>query len=72
MEPEPPFLLSFSFFFLFFFKFLLGSGTQGTIPATETKMLLLLIHCISKQWARVSFLTRVKFLSRQAGWNFSI
>ena len=48
------------------------SPYEHSIPATETKMLLLLMRCVSKQWARVSFLTRVKFLSRQAGWNFSI
>ena len=45
---------------------------EHSIPATETKMSLLLMRCVSKQWARVSFLTRVKFLSREAGWNFSI
>ena len=45
---------------------------EHSIPATETKMSPLLMRCGSKQWARVSFLTRVKFLSREAGWNFSI
>ena len=45
---------------------------EHSIPATEMKMSLLLMRCLSKQWARVSFLTRVPFLSRQAGWNFSI
>ena len=45
---------------------------EHSIPATEMKMSLLLMRCLSKQWARASFLTRVQFLSRQAGWNFSI
>ena len=45
---------------------------EHSIPATETKMSPLLMRCGPKQWARVSFLTRVKFLSPEAGWNFSI
>ena len=40
---------------------------EHSIPATETKMSLSLMRCVSKQWARVSLFTRVKFLSRQAG-----
>ena len=45
---------------------------EHSIQATETKMLPVLMRYLSKQWAYVSFLTRVQFLSRQAGWDFSM
>ena len=45
---------------------------EHSILATETTISLLLMRFFSKQWVRVSSLTRVKFQSWQTGWNFSI